>query len=95
MAGLFRELFDVFLESHEHPANRVAHAAGFAFLASAIPRLFTRPTSAFKLGLIGGGLIAIGHLLEGKPPAFVQKGRAKKKTSAKKKASKKPRRKKS
>jgi uncharacterized membrane protein YGL010W len=74
--GSSREWLDRYNASHQHPGNRALHAVGIPMLVIAVllglASIFIAPLRlpALLLFVLGWVLQFIGHLLEGKPPAF-------------------------
>ncbi|MFN7965546.1 MAG: DUF962 domain-containing protein [Acidobacteriota bacterium] len=65
--------------SHQHPINRLCHAIGIPLIAlsitlAAIASFVAPALIVWCLGgfVAGWGLQIVGHLVEGKPPEFLQ-----------------------
>jgi uncharacterized membrane protein YGL010W len=66
-------LMDRYEERHLHPRNRLCHFLGIPLLAASVPvgaTVVGLPLAASMLAL-GSCLQALGHVFEGKRPAFV------------------------
>lgn len=75
-AGSSREWMDRYNASHLHPVNRALHAVGIpmifisVLLGLASIAIVALRLPALLLFVLGWVLQFIGHLVEGKPPAF-------------------------
>jgi uncharacterized membrane protein YGL010W len=66
-------LMDGYEERHRDPRNRLCHLLGIPLLAASVPvgaTVVGLPLAASMLA-VGSGLQALGHVFEGRRPAFV------------------------
>ena len=56
--------------SHTHPANRLLHSFGIPMIVISLPLFFWNWKIALGLFIFGWILQFVGHMFEGKPPAF-------------------------
>jgi len=68
--GAIDELIQNYKESHTHPINHLTHFFGIPMIVVSLPFFFFN--WKWGLGLFVGGwmLQFLGHIFEGKPPAF-------------------------
>jgi uncharacterized membrane protein YGL010W len=57
-------------EKHQHPVNRALHTVGIPMIVISLPLFFWDWRWAATLFVFGWILQFIGHVFEGKPPAF-------------------------
>lgn len=55
---------------HQHPVNRALHTVGIPVIVISLPLFFWDWRWALGLFVVGWILQLLGHLFEGKPPAF-------------------------
>ncbi len=61
---------EVYREKHQHPINRALHSVGIPLIVISLPLFFWDWRWALGLFTFGWILQFIGHLFEGKAPAF-------------------------
>ncbi|MDO8520350.1 MAG: DUF962 domain-containing protein [Deltaproteobacteria bacterium] len=57
-------------EKHQHPVNRALHSVGIPMIVISLPLFFWNWKIALALFVLGWILQFVGHVFEGKPPAF-------------------------
>jgi len=65
-----QEMIDNYKSSHTHPVNHVLHAIGIPTLIVSLPCFFFNWKLGLLLFVVGWIFQFVGHIFEGKPPAF-------------------------
>jgi len=64
------DMLKTYNQSHCHPVNRALHAVGIPLIVISLPLFFWNWKVALGLFVFGWILQFVGHVFEGKPPAF-------------------------
>lgn len=64
------DLVENYKGSHTHPLNHLCHAIGIPSILVSLPWFFFNWKTALLLFSVGWAFQFLGHLIEGKPPAF-------------------------
>ncbi len=65
-----QQMIENYKKSHTNPVNHVLHAIGIPTIVISLPCLFFNWKLGLSLFVVGWIFQFVGHIFEGKPPAF-------------------------
>ena len=69
------KLIDAFLATHKSLTNRILHYLSIILILASLCLYLFSWQWGIKLTIVGLALMALGHVIEGEPPAFIQLNR--------------------